>query len=61
MEPESQSVSPSEQSTNRAAGMIGVAIAILTLIAPLAVIAYYSGGSDSLPSGGYALPQANGR
>jgi hypothetical protein len=41
--------------------MIGVAIAMLTLIAPLAVIAYYSGSSAPSFSSGYALPQASGR
>jgi hypothetical protein len=50
MEPGSPSANPSERSINRTADFIGIVIAIVTLIVPLAVIGYYSSGSDSQPS-----------
>lgn len=61
MESGSQSVNAPARSRNCAADVVGVVIALVTLIVPLAVIAYYSGESQPLPSVGYAKPEANSR
>ncbi|MBW4691891.1 MAG: hypothetical protein KME27_08985 [Lyngbya sp. HA4199-MV5] len=60
MEPGSHSVSSSERSTSRTADMIGVIIALLTLIVPLAVIAHYSGDSEPLQPSGFVRSPAKG-
>ncbi|WP_181357437.1 hypothetical protein [Stenomitos frigidus] len=56
MEPGSPSANPSERSSNWTADFVGIVIAILTLIAPLVVIAHYSSGSAPLPSTNHSLP-----
>ncbi|XGW00533.1 MAG: hypothetical protein ACAF41_16560 [Leptolyngbya sp. BL-A-14] len=61
MESGSQSVNSPDRSRNWAADVFGFVIALVTLIAPLAVIAYYSGESSSLPSVGYTQSGANSR
>lgn len=61
MEPGSQSVRSPERANKGAADMIGVIIALLTLIVPLAVIAYYSGEPEPLPSTSYLRPPARSR
>ncbi|MBW4472905.1 MAG: hypothetical protein KME45_21385 [Stenomitos rutilans HA7619-LM2] len=61
MEPGSQSVSPSERSTNRAANIIGGIIALFTLIVPLAVIAHYSSESRPLSTSESVRPPARSR
>ena len=55
MEPGSLPANPSERSTSRAADFIGTIIALLTLIVPLAVIAYYSSGLESPPANQRAM------
>lgn len=61
MEPGSPSASTSERSINRTADFIGIVIAILTLTVPLAVIAYYSSGSEAPPAASYAKQRSESR
>ena len=59
MESGSQPASTTGRSTHRFAELVGVAIALLTLTVPLAVIAYYSGGAESTQPVTGVLAQPN--
>ena len=53
--------STSDHPSHRWARLMGAAIAVVTLILPFLVVAYYSSSSsvDSLPRNIYSLPEAD--